>query len=86
MEQGKMAKQMFGYQKSLFESSFSALCTIQEQTEQMTRTFINQMPWIPEEGKKTLTQSMESYKKARDNFKKAVDDGYAQLEKLFEGK
>lgn len=86
MEQGKMAKQMFSYQKSLFESSFNALCAVQDQTEQMTNSFIKQMPWIPEDGKKTLNQSMDTYKKARENFKKAVEDGYAQLEKMFEGK
>ncbi|MFP4347872.1 MAG: hypothetical protein ACOCWY_00150 [Thermodesulfobacteriota bacterium] len=86
MEQGKIAKQMLSYQKSLFESSFNAVCAVQDQTEQMTKTFIEQMPWMPEEGKQTLKQSMDTYKKARDNFKKSVEDGYAQLEKLFEGK
>lgn len=86
METGKVAKQMISFQKSLFENSFSAMCTIQEQTEKIAETFLKQMTWIPEEGKKSVRDSFEMYKKACDTFKKAVDDGYARLEEMFEKK
>jgi hypothetical protein len=86
MEVGRIAKQMINFQKSLFENAFNAMCTIQDQTEKMTNSFLNQLPWIPEEGKKAAANSVEVYKKARDDFKKAVDDGYAKLEELFSAK
>ena len=86
METGKVATQMLSFQKTLFENSFSAMCTIQEQTEKIADTFLKQMTWIPEEGKKTIRDSFDMYKKARDTFKKSVDDGYSRLEEMFEKK
>lgn len=86
MELGRMAKQMITFQKSLFENAFSAMCTVQDQTEKMAGSFLNQLPWVPEEGKSAVNTAVDSYKKAREEFKKAVDDGYAKLDELFTGK
>jgi len=86
METGKVANQMISFQKTLFENSFNAMCTIQEQTEKIADTFLKQMTWIPEEGKKSIRESFDMYKKARDTFKKAVDDGYVRLEEMLEKK
>ncbi len=86
MELGRMAKQMITFQQSLFENAFNAMCTVQDQTEKMTGSFLNQLPWIPEDGKKAVSTAIETYKKARGEFKKAVDDGYTKLDDLFAGK
>lgn len=85
MESGKVAKQVVGFQRTLFENSFSAMTLVQDQTEKMVSTFMSQIPWVPEEGKKSVTNSVEVYKKARADFKKAVDDGFNKLEELFSG-
>ncbi|MEE4356712.1 MAG: hypothetical protein V2I97_09585 [Desulfococcaceae bacterium] len=86
MENSKVANQMISFQKTLFENSFNAMCTIQEQTEKIAETFLKQMTWIPEEGKKSIRDSFEMYKKARDTFKKTVDDGYTRLEEMLDKK
>ena len=78
-----MAKQVITFQKAAFENSFNAMKMVQEQTEKMTDTFLTQLPWVHEEGKQTITTSADFYKKARDDFKKAVDDGFAKMEEMF---
>lgn len=86
METPQIAKQMIGFQKTVFNNSFNALATVQDQTETMVNNFINQFPWVTEDGKKQMKETSAYIKKARDDFKKAVDDGYAQFEKLLNQK
>ena len=86
MEQTKIAKQMIGFQKTVFDNSFNALAIVQDQTESMINNFMGQFPWVTEEGKKQMSETYTYTKKARDDFKKAVDDGYAQFEKLLDQK
>ncbi|GBC63605.1 hypothetical protein DENIS_4603 [Desulfonema ishimotonii] len=86
MEAGKIATQTITFQKTFFNSSFNAVCAIQDQTEKVGETFLNQMTWLPEEGHKSFKDSIEMYKKARNNFKKAVDDGFEKFEQIFAGK
>jgi hypothetical protein len=83
MEPGKIAKQMIAFQKTLFENSFNAMVMIQDQTEKMTETFLERLPWLPEEGKKAVTESIGFYKNSREDFRKAVDEGFEKLEELF---
>jgi hypothetical protein len=80
IEPAKAAKQMITFQKTLFENSFNAMVTIQDQTEKMTDTFLSKLPWLPEDGRKTVNETISFYKKSRDDFKKAVDDGFTKLE------
>ena len=86
METTKIAKQMIGFQKTVFDNSFNAMATVQDQTEGMFNNFIGQFPWVTDEGKKQMDKTYTYIKKARDDFKKAVDDGYAQFEKLLDQK
>ena len=86
MDAGKIAKQTITFQKKIFDNVFQSMGTIQDQTEEMTFAFLNQMPWIPEEGKKNVQDAVESYKKNREDFKKAVDDSFEKMEDLFKSK
>ena len=83
MEQAKIANQMIKFQKSLFDNSFKAMQMVQDQTEQMTGAFIEQLPWANDDTRKAVNESIEFYKKARDDFKKAVDDGFGKLDDMF---
>jgi polyhydroxyalkanoate synthesis regulator phasin len=74
---------MISFQKTLFENSFNAMVMVQEQTEKMIDTFLTKLPWLPEEGKKAVNDSVAFYKKSRDDYKNAVDDGFSKLESLF---
>ena len=86
METPQFAKQMIGFQKTVFNNSFTALANVQDQTETMIKNFIGQFPWVTEESKKQMNDTYAYIKKARNDFKKAVDDGFDQFEKLADNK
>ncbi|MGB3211015.1 MAG: hypothetical protein WBB19_09955 [Desulforhopalus sp.] len=86
METAKFAKQTLAFQKTIFENSFNAMVMAQDQTEKMTSSYLDQLPWVTEENKKSLKTTTDMVKKARDDFKKAVDEGYSKFEELLEEK
>jgi hypothetical protein len=83
MDQNAFVKQMMDFQKSTMENSFNALKMVQEQTEKVARSFIDQANWIPAEGKKVLDQWVTAYKKGQEDYKKVVDDNFKKVEDYF---
>ncbi len=86
METKRMAKQMISFQRNLFENSYHAMNMVVEQTENMAKSLMDQMPMVPQENKKAMEDALSFYKKARDDFKKAVEDGFGKMEELFAAK
>ena len=86
MDTTQLAKQTLSFQKTIFDNSFNAMVLVQDQTEKMVNSYIENLPWVNEESKKSLETSVEMGKKARDDFKKAVDDSYAKFEEMLEKK
>ncbi len=86
MDTAQMAKQMIGLQRTAFDNSFAAMSTAQDQTEIMINGYVEQFPWVTDEGKQQMKEVFTVAKKARDDFKKAVDQGYAKLEELLNQK
>lgn len=86
MESTKFIKQTLGFQKTVFENGFNALIVAQDQSEKMLNSYLDQLPWVTEESKKSMQASVDLAKKARDDFKKAVDEGYTKFEELLEAK
>lgn len=74
---------MISFQKTLFDNTFGAMIMVQEQTEKVADAFLVQLPWDAEDGKKTMNDVVRTYKEARDNFKKAVDEGFLKMEEIF---
>ena len=85
METGKIAKQMIDFQKTAFDNTFGAMVALQDQTEKMVNTTIEQSVWLPKEGKKALNEWTEACKKGRDDFKKFVDENFSKAEGFFAG-
>jgi polyhydroxyalkanoate synthesis regulator phasin len=83
MDQNAFVKQMIDFQKSTVDNSFSALKMVQEQTEKMARSLLDQANWLPEEGKKVVDQWVNAYKKGQEDYKKAVDDNFKKVEDYF---
>ena len=83
MDQKQIAKQMIQFNKTAFDSSFSAMTMVYEQNEKMVETFLTQASGVPEEGKKAIKDWMSSYRTGCADFKKQVDDNYAKVEKFF---
>lgn len=86
METTQFAKQSLQFQKTIFENSFNAMILAQDQTEKLVRTYLDQLPWVNDDGRKALQTSVDMAKKARDDFKNAVEEGYKKFEELLEEK
>jgi hypothetical protein len=56
---------------------------IQDQTETLANTMLNQASWMPEEGKKAIRDWVDSFKKGREEYKKAIDDAFGKVEEFF---
>jgi|GEM_PF-756271 len=52
MDPKQLAKQMVDFNKTAFDNSFNTMSTIQDQTEKMFTSMMEQMVFFPEEGKK----------------------------------
>jgi len=85
MEPVRIAKQMIDFQRTTFDTSFNAMGMVQEQTEKMFNTSLEQTFWVPEEGRKIINEWLESYKNGRENFKKAVDENFRKIDLGDEG-
>jgi len=84
MEPVRITKQMIDFQKSTFDNSFNAMVMLQDQTEKLARTFLEQANWLPEEGRKAIDEWIGTYKKGREDFKKVVNDSYQKVMDFFE--
>jgi len=85
MEQGKIAKQMVDFHKTTFDNTFNAMSILQEQTERMVGMFLEQSPWVPEEGRNAIQDWVKAYKKGRSDFKTSADDSFKKVEDFFTG-
>lgn len=76
MDPKQIAKQMIQFTKTTFDNTFDAITILQEQTEKLIGTYLEQAPMIPAEGKKAIADWMKAYNKGREEFKAAVDENY----------
>lgn len=83
MDQNAMVKQMIQFNKATFDNSFNAIMMFQEQNEKMVNTFLEQAPWLPEEGKKVINEWISACKKGSQDFKKHVDENFKKVEDFF---
>ena len=86
METTQFAKRTLGFQKTILDNTFNALIMVQDQTEKMINSYLNQLPQVTEDGKKSMQASIDMAKKARDDYKKSIDDGFNKIEELLENK
>ncbi len=83
MDQKQIARQMIQFNKTAFDNSFNALTMVYDQNEKMVGSFLEQAAWLPEEGRKAISDWMGAYKKGCDDFKKLVDENYQKVEDFF---
>lgn len=84
MNQFFFAKQILDFNRTAFENTFGAMCMMQEQSEKMVNTFVEQAEWIPGEGKKAISDMAAFFRKGCTEFKKAVDENFVRVESYFE--
>ena len=85
MEQITTMKQMVQFNKNAFNRGYDAMEMLWKQNEKMTNSLLDQAAWIPEEGKKSVNEWMQLFKKGCDVFKKTADQNYDNIEKLIAG-
>ena len=85
MDNKQILNQMIQFNKTAFDNSFSAMKMAQEQSETMVKSMIEQAEWLPEEGKKLITDWIGAYKKGCDDLKAAMDENYKKVEKFLAG-
>jgi len=86
MELTGMTKQIIDFQKASFDQTFAGVTALQDYSENLMDGLLSQAPWINEESKKPISDSMKIVKSAREEYKKAVYKGFAEFEKLVETK
>lgn len=80
MDQKTMVKQVFDFHRNTFDNFYKSMVTIQDQAEKSVNFFLERAPWMPEESRNMIMEWGRMYKKGRDDFKRAVDDGYSKME------
>lgn len=83
MDNKEIMKQMIDFHKTTFENCFSMMTMVQGQSEKLLKTFSDQTPGINDENRKMIEQWSDAYKKGIKDFKKIMDEGYINMEKLF---
>jgi hypothetical protein len=80
-----IAKQIIDFNKSSFDKTFTAINLLQAHTEKMIKSFLENATFFPEEGKKVISDWMETCKKGRSDFKTVADDKFKLIEDLIIG-
>lgn len=80
MEMPQMAKQMVEFQKVTFNNAFNTLTMFQDQAEKLVHTFLDQNPAFPQQSREAFRDWLNMCKKARDDYKKTIDDSFKNLE------
>ncbi|HNY65941.1 MAG TPA: hypothetical protein PKM41_10925 [Deltaproteobacteria bacterium] len=79
MDMRALVLQMVSLQRASFDNGYEALATLQDQAERLTYDFMDQAAWIPSTSRGFVRDWFSMARKTRNDFKKAVDDGYDQL-------
>ena len=85
MDPKQMMKQMFDFNKTAVEKTFTAMSVMQDQTEKMFNLWMDQNKGFPEEGKKAIAEWVKTCKNGRDEFKTKIDEGYNKIEEYLAG-
>ncbi len=86
MEPKQIAKEMIDFNKTAFDNSFEAMTALQDQTEKMMNSFIEQTSYFPEDGKKLISDWINTYKNGRNEFKNSANESFKKVESFFNKK
>jgi hypothetical protein len=78
-----IAKQIIDFNKANFDSAFNAIIILQDHSEKMVEIFLEKATLFPTEGKKVITEWLESYKEGNKDFKDVVDNSFKTVEDYF---
>jgi hypothetical protein len=82
----KIAKQMLNMQKATVDQSYNAMLVIQDHSEKIMQTVMEQATWLPDDSKKAVDGWISALKKNGDDYKQMIDDYFVSVESFFEPK
>ena len=74
---------MVEFNKSVFDNTFKAISSIQDNSISMLTAFMDKVPGLPSEREKAITDWVAAFKKSRDDFKTAADNKYEEVANYF---
>jgi hypothetical protein len=80
----EIMKRMIDLHKTSFENCFSTMVALQNHTEKLMKTLVDHTPGMNNGAREVMDKWTDAYKKGRDDFKKAVDEGYVKVEEFFD--
>jgi len=82
MDQKQIFRQMMDFNKGAFNNTFNALVMVQDQTETLANSMLNQATWMPEDGQKAIREWVDAFKKGREVYKQTVDEAFKKVEEF----
>jgi len=83
MDQKQLCRQVIEFNKMAFENSFNAVIMLQDHVEKVASAVLMQSAWLPEDGRKAIDEMVRNFKRGRDDFRRAVDDGFKRADSFF---
>ena len=62
------------------EATFDIMTMLQDQTEGVVNSFLDQASWVPEEGKKLINEWVKAYKSGCSGYKDMVDQCFNTMQ------
>lgn len=81
--QKAMLKHMIQFNHATFDNTYNAAALMQDQFERAALIFLDQTPWLTDQGRKAVETWSNTFKSGREYFKKFVDGNFSYLEKVF---
>ena len=78
-------KQLIGMQKTVFDNTYKALVSFQEQQQQMLERSLAQLPQMPAEARELLATWQRAAGEGQRHFKRAVDQSFDALQDYLDG-
>lgn len=70
-------------QKSAIDNTYDSIVALQNQTEKIALSFLEQIPYMPQDSMKMIDEWSAAYKKSQNEYKKSFDENYKKLEDFF---
>ena len=83
MDQQRIAKNMIEFNKAVFDNTFKTTTSVPDQSEKAITSLIDKAAWLPDNGKKVISDWISTYKKGRDDFKATTDNKYEKVANHF---
>jgi predicted glycosyltransferase involved in capsule biosynthesis len=84
MNNKEILSQMVKFNKTIFDNAFKAMQMAQDQGEKLITSMVDQATWLPEDGRKTITNWVQAYQKGVKEFKNHVDQQYQKVEEYLD--